>query len=335
MKKIIIICSVFFSILLLTGCTTKLKDGKDALVTFKDSNIATEELYDLLKDKYGAEKLIDLIDTKLLEKEYGKDKDEDETTYVDEQLSTVKSDAEKNSVDFETYISQYYGVTTEAELKESLSLTYRRSKYVEEYVVSKVSDSEIKTYYDSKVTGDMDLSHILISSEAASDASDENKEKAEQKAKETAEEVIEKLNDGADFKKLALEYSNDESNAKKGGALGYINRDGYDENFIEGAIKLKDKTYTKEPVKSQFGYHIIYKAKTKKKPSLSSKKEEIKKTIANEKYEKDSTLSVTAIEALREKYKMKIKDSELKSAYKKIMSDLYNNSQNNQTTGQQ
>ena len=80
-----------------------------------------------------------------------------------------------------------------------------------------------------------------------------------------AKEVIKKLNDGADFAKLAKEYSSDSSNASKGGDLGYFNTGDMAEEFETAAYKLKLNEYTKEPVKTKFGYHIILKTGEKGK----------------------------------------------------------------------
>ena len=67
MKKTINIITVLVLVLLITGCKdAKLKEGSNNLVTFKDSslNIKTEDLYNELKEKYGINILLDLIDAK-------------------------------------------------------------------------------------------------------------------------------------------------------------------------------------------------------------------------------------------------------------------------------
>ncbi|UKI28980.1 MAG: peptidyl-prolyl cis-trans isomerase [Clostridium sp.] len=81
--------------------------------------------------------------------------------------------------------------------------------------------------------------------------SDDEKKKAEEEALNKAKEVIKKLNDGADFAKLAKEYSDDSSNASKGGDLGYFNTGAMVEEFEKAAYQLKLNEYTKEPVKNK------------------------------------------------------------------------------------
>ena len=64
MKKLIFSLGV---LMLLTGCgTAELQDGTEAVTMFNEGAINAETLYDELKDRYGIEVLIDLIDTDLL-----------------------------------------------------------------------------------------------------------------------------------------------------------------------------------------------------------------------------------------------------------------------------
>lgn len=324
-KKVILISSFMVLSLFLSGCGAKLNNGNDAVVSFKeDSKISANDFYNLLKDKYGEDEIIDLIDETLLNKEYEKTTDED--VYVNQNLESVKEEAGEN---FIAYIKQYYNADSEENFKNILRLNYKRNTWIKDYVESTVTDKEIKTYYDKKVVGDMELSHIVITPKVASDATDSEKDKAEKAAKEEAQNIIKKLDKGASFKDLAKKYSEDEANKNNGGSLGYINREGYDENFIEGAIPLKKGTYTKTPVKSAYGYHIILKSNQKAKAKLDDDlKKEIKTTVANEKLSTDSSLALKSLEALREKYKMKINDSSLNRAYKKKMDELYKNQSN-------
>lgn len=334
-KYIIVIGTLILSSLLLCGCSSKLKNGEEAVVSFSNGAISANDFYQILKEKYGEDEIVDAIDTYLLNKEYKEEtnkdntdkskKDNSEAIYVNQSIEEIKEQAKSNKLEYEEYIKQYYNVDDEAELKEYLKLSYKRNKWIESYLKENVTEAEIEKYYNQKIIGDMKLSHILISPNVSADATDEEKQKAEKEAEKEAEKVIKELNAGAKFSNLAKKYSDDESNKNSGGSLGYINRDGYDEAFIEGAIPLKKGEYTKTPVKSSFGYHIILKQNEKKKQKLSDVENDIRETIAKEKLEADETLGYKALEALREKYKMNIKDSTLKKAYKDVIDKLYNN----------
>jgi len=68
--------------------------------------------------------------------------------------------------------------------------------------------------------------------------------------------VIKRLKGGADFARLAMEVSQDPGSAKKGGDLGYFGRGKMIPEFDRAVFKLKEGELS-EPVKTEFGYHII------------------------------------------------------------------------------
>ena len=72
-----------------------------------------------------------------------------------------------------------------------------------------------------------------------------------------AEKLLKQLQAGADFAKLAEEYSEDPGNAKKGGDLGFFARGRMVPEFEEAAFALKNKGDLSSVVETQFGYHII------------------------------------------------------------------------------
>lgn len=301
---------------LMTGCgTAKLSDGKESVVTFKDNaGISAETLYEKLKDKHGVEVLVNIIDTELLSKEYSKT--DSEQDYVDNMFNSYKKQWGDN---FKSYMAYYFGVSTEDELKEYIRLNYRRNAWTEDYAKQQVTDKEINDYYKDYVVGDITASHILIASEATDKMSDSEKKAAEEKALKLAKEIIEKLKKGEKFEDLAKEYSDDSSNSEKGGVLSTFNdRSTLDKNFLESAIKLEVGKYSTTPVKSQYGYHIIYKTKQEDKPELDKVKTSVIAKIANEKIENDSSFASKALVALREKYEMNITDSKLESNYNNV-----------------
>ncbi len=69
-------------------------------------------------------------------------------------------------------------------------------------------------------------------------------------------EIMEKLKRGEKFGKLAKELSIDSGSAKKDGNLGYFTKGMMVRPFEDVAFKLQVGE-TSEPVKSEFGYHII------------------------------------------------------------------------------
>ena len=72
-----------------------------------------------------------------------------------------------------------------------------------------------------------------------------------------AKKVIERLNNGEDWNALAAEVSTDTSNNTKGGDLGWFMKGVMDPDFEKAAFEQEVGTYSKEPVKTQYGYHVI------------------------------------------------------------------------------
>ncbi len=330
-KKIGIgLCSLLAIATITTGCgnEAKLDDNKTA-VSLKGIKITATEYYNNIKTN-NISKLIDMIDHQLFDEKYPSTNEEDET--IENQINQIKETYGSNDTMFLSAIQQYFGVNTEDELEAMLRLEYKRNEAVEDYIANNLSDKDIQDYYDKNIIGDIKASHILITPNIDSDATDEEKEKAEKKAKKEAEKIIKKLNDGEDFSKLAKEYSDDKSTAKDGGDLGYFNTDDMDENFIEAVKKLDNDEYTKDPVKTQYGYHIILKTDQKDKPKLKKVKDEIKTTLTNAKLDNDAKLHYQTLIDIRKDNNIKWNDDKLEKQYEELMDQLLQaatNSSNN------
>ena len=317
--------------LFVTGCgnNAELKDNNTVVKT-DEGKITADKLYESLRDKYGISILVDMIDHQLFDEKYKTDETEEET--INSQIEQMKSQYNNDEEAFNAAITQYLGVEDEDELKDMLSLEYKRNLAIEEYVKNSITDDEIQKYYDDEVIGDIKVRHILIKPDTNDDMSTEEKTEAEDKAKKEAEDLIKKLDDGADFKELAKEYSDDTGSASDGGLIDYFNKDdNMDEAFLNASIDLEEGKYTKEPVKSSFGYHIILKLDQKKKPKLNKVKDEIRKTLADNKLNEDAALRYNALIEIREEAGIKFNDDSLKKDYDELMQQLLD-SVNNTTT---
>lgn len=82
------------------------------------------------------------------------------------------------------------------------------------------------------------------------------------KTEDAAKAVIKQLDTGADFAKLAEEKSTGPS-AKTGGDLGWFKANDMVPEFSQAAFALEDGAYSKEPVKTQFGWHVILREESK------------------------------------------------------------------------
>jgi len=164
-------------------------------------------------------------------------------------------------------------------------------------VYDSVKDADIKANYEKnkdkyKVAAQLKARHILV--------------KEEKEAKEIIEALGKAKEVEAEFIKLAKEKSTGPS-GKNGGDLGWFTKDRMVPEFSEAADKLKDGEFTKEAVKTQFGYHVIYLEGRKKEglKSFDEVKEQIKSTVQREKFNKFMDDKVAS---LKKEAKIELKD---------------------------
>ena len=316
-KIILGVSALLVASLIVTGCGKEIpvKNGSKVAVSVKGDKFTATEYYEEIKEA-GISNLINMIDRSILEKKYKSTDDEKE--YINNQIEQIKQYYGEDESAYKSIIKQYFGANNESELKEKLSLEYKRNKAVEDYIEEHLKDDEIEKYYNENIHGQVKASHILITVDVKDTATEEEKKEAENKALEKAKKVIKELNSGKKFKDLAKKYSQDKSNASNGGDLGYFDLSDMVTEFSNAVKELKNNEYTKEPVKTQYGYHIILKTGEKDK----SKLEEIKEKLREEKLNNDPTLYYETLMSIREDNKIKWNDDVLKNAYNKYMQDL-------------
>ncbi|MCS4505015.1 putative parvulin-type peptidyl-prolyl cis-trans isomerase [wastewater metagenome] len=122
-----------------------------------------------------------------------------------------------------------------------------------------------KQYADKAKGKEYKASHILVKDE------------------KTAKEVIGKLDDGGDFADLAKEYSTGPT-GKRGGDLGWFGPNQMVPAFSKAVQALEPGNYTSEPVKTQFGWHVIRLSDVRqaKAPKLAEVRDQIKQTLARQ-----------------------------------------------------
>ena len=269
-KKIIGLCAI---LLLASGCgkVPTLENGQEAIVSFENGDmISVDDFYQVIKDDYGLQALITMIDTYVLEHEFA--------DYVDEakDRGDYYVDAYVESLGSEEEVLSTYGFQTMDAFRDYWYLTMLQSHAIEEYAKDQITDEQIEDYYNNDVIGDMEIAHILVTPNIDEDATDEETDEAEEKAKAEIEDIISKLDEakanGEDieevFGELVKEYSEDEDSKEDNGSLGRINygdSDGKYDELIAAAEELKDGEYSTEVITSELGYHIILKVKSYEK----------------------------------------------------------------------
>ncbi|MCX8501035.1 MAG: peptidylprolyl isomerase, partial [Alphaproteobacteria bacterium] len=139
-------------------------------------------------------------------------------------------------------------------------------------------------YLDSKLAQQLPKEEELLSQYRSYLAANPPKEEAHArhilvKTEKQASQIIDKLKKGADFKKLADQLSLDK-NAKNGGDLGFFTREEMVPEFSAAAFALKPKTLSTVPVKTEYGYHIIFLEEIRQ--AQPPKLEEIKDQLVND-----------------------------------------------------
>lgn len=171
------------------------------------------------------------------------------------------------------------------------------NEYFQTAIVDKISDKEVRGRYDKEIAAmpaknEVRARHILV------------------KTEDEAKAIIKKLEGGAKFEDLAKESSTDGS-AAQGGDLGYFGEGMMVPEFEKAAFALEVGGYTKEPVKSQFGYHII-KLEDKRQqqpPAFEEVKEQVRSILIREKY-------IEMVKKLRDGSKITYEDETVAKAMK-------------------
>lgn len=135
----------------------------------------------------------------------------------------------------------------------------------------KVTEEEMKQYYeenkdDYKEPETVRARHILV------------------KTEEEAKKIIEALDAGEDFAELAKAHGLD-GTKDRGGDLGYFSYEEMVPEFSAAAFALEVGQYTKEPVQTQFGYHVIKleERNEEKQYTLEEVKDSVQLAILSEK----------------------------------------------------
>ena len=168
--------------------------------------------------------------------------------------------------------------------------------FFKKHVVDTVTDADIKARYDAEVAKlppveEVRARHILV------------------KTEDEAKTVIKELGEGKDFAELAKAKSTD-PNKSDGGDLGYFKKGMMVPEFETAVFAMNKGDVTKEPVKTQFGFHVI-KVEDKRNapaPDFEQVKEQVKQIVLRDKY-------MEVLKATKAAAKIEIEDPSLKKAY--------------------
>ncbi|WP_271001852.1 peptidylprolyl isomerase [Listeria seeligeri] len=277
-KKMILGLVMLMAMFSLAAC-----GGGGDVVKTDAGDVTQDELYEAMKDKYGNEFVQQLTFEKILGDKY---KVTDEQ--VDSEFKKYKS---QYGDQFDAVLAQS-GLTEET-FKSQLKYNMLVQKATE--ANTDTSDKALKEYYKTWQP-DITVSHILVADEAK------------------AKEVEQKLKDGEKFADLAKEYSTDTATKNNGGKLAPFGPGKMDPAFEKAAYALKNKGDISDPVKTQYGYHIIQMDEPATKTTFDKDKKAVK-----ESYLQSQLTTENMQKTLKKEYKdanVKVEDKDLKDAFK-------------------
>jgi peptidyl-prolyl cis-trans isomerase C len=168
------------------------------------------------------------------------------------------------------------GTTKDPEIATRLELsrlTLLQQAVAQKYLKEKTpTEAELRAEFEAQMAStpmvEYHARHILVSSE------------------ENAQKVIQQLDAGADFGKLAKTLSSDKGSAVKGGDLDWFSPNSMVKPFATAVAGLKNNEYTKTPVQTQFGWHVIQLLGTRDRtpPTFDAVKEQLNQIVLTKKF---------------------------------------------------
>jgi peptidyl-prolyl cis-trans isomerase C len=191
------------------------------------------------------------------------------------------------------------GLDKDADFQRRAAFLQERALHgevVEKEVVGKITDEELRARYDKEIAAqpavnEIHARHILV------------------KTKEEAEGIIKELDGGAKFEDLANKHTTDPSGKTSGGDLGWFGPGQMVPEFEKAAMALEPGSYTKEPVQTQFGWHVIKveDKRPKQPPAFDEVKDQVRSAVLRDKY-------FALVKEFRAAAKVEIPDEALKKA---------------------
>lgn len=243
-----------------------LSTRSDVVAKVGSESLTKDDLYTFFVEQNGEAALDTLITKNLINQEVEKEKITVSSKEIDAELQEL-IDSYGGEETFEQQLTS--SGLTQDDIKEDIEVNLKIEKLLEPQI--EITEEEMQTYFDENKdsfaqTKQVKASHILVEDE------------------ETAKEVKEKLDNGEDFAELAKEYSTDTASAESGGDLGFFGEGSMVAEFEEAAFSMKVDEIS-DPVKSDYGYHIIKVTDTQEaaEANFEKSKEEIKGILLDEK----------------------------------------------------
>lgn len=258
MRKSPLFTAALVGALLITGCNTENK-------TPSSVSIAEENQVALVNGEPISRSALDYLSAELAKHEQTKGVPREQLLEELINRELLSQEAEQKKLQDDPEVATRLNMAHRTVLSQAAIETFMENH--------PISEEALKSEYDKRV-GAMDLTeykarHILTETE------------------EEARKVIQELEKGTDFAKLAKEHSTGPS-AEEGGDLGWFLPQRMVPPFANAVIALENGQFTQEPVKTQFGWHVILRedARQKEPPSYESVKPQLVNLLQREQLQK-------------------------------------------------
>lgn len=298
-----VVLTVIFGFLLDYKGYGKLKNGSDIVATVDGKKVTAADLYAILKEENGRQAMLNEIDEYLLDQKY----------------PLSEKDKEDAKEDAEEYIEYYknYGYSQESFLEENGFKSYdefveymeyqiQARKYFFDYLEGRLEQGAVQKYFDEnkEECTQYDTEHILVKiTETVPD----------EQALALINEILGKVNEGKSFEDIVSEYGDKVVHEELGfqGAKSSL-----EESFLTVMLSMEENSYSKEPVKTSYGYHIIHKRKA---ATLEDLRENILNTLSSDYIQDNQNFQYAAIDALRKEFNLKIYDEDIEKNYNEYL----------------
>lgn len=279
---------------------------KNRIATVAGKKISAKTIYDKVKLTEGLTLMMTEVDKAILNDMY---------TLTEKEEEQAKKEAD-NYIDYytangytEQEVLEGIGFSTYDEFLEDIKASIKTNKYLYDYLEKQLEPGEIEKYYNENKDEieTYDSEHILV--KITDDVTD-------QEALTLANEIIGKLNEGKTFNEIVEEYKDKIVHEE----LGFQGKNAsLEQSYIDELVALKDGEYSKIPIKTSYGYHIVHRLATS---TLEDLRETIIEILSTDFISENSNFKKAFVE-LRKENNLTIYDKELKKQYDEYCERLY------------
>ena len=195
--------------------------------------------------------------------------DADDLTASDAEVSTRFTDSKKDYTEekFQEFLKEQ--ALTEEEFRQQLRRAATIEKLYNKEITSKISvtDAEIEEHFaENKANYNLPkgwrLTHILVTDAKDSRVNNTQKDDAgtPAEAKKKAGTLVQRLLNGEDFARLAVEYSEDPESSQRGGDLGFVTEqqlENVSPALRNAVLSLRVEQVYPRPIRAGYGYHLV------------------------------------------------------------------------------